>query len=218
MRVTRGDAAEVVYATGVVEPRIWAKVVALQRKRIVEMCRCEGKTVAKGDLLAKLDDVEERAVLTELQARRKRFAEDVDRLKTLLDRNVTSRTVYEDRLTQFREYEAKIAAQTDRIADLELRAPMDGVVLRSDGQVGEIAGTGTTDVLFWVGQPKPLQIVAEVNEEDIAKIRVGQRALLRHEGHRRCGLDCRGSTRSRRRAIPPPRRSAPIWSCLTTRR
>ncbi len=178
----RGTAAEVVYATGVVEPRTWAKVSALVRKRIVEMCDCEGQAVKKGSVLARLDDIEERAVLTELQARHDRLKEDVARYKGLLDRNVTTRVAYEDKLTQWREYEARVSAQKDRLLDLELRAPMDGVVLRRDGSVGEITGTGPTDVLFWVGQPKPLRLAAEVNEEDIAKVKVGQTVLLRHDG------------------------------------
>ena len=54
--VARGDAAEVVYATGIVEPVHWAKIVALQRKRVVELCRCEGEPVKKGEILARLDD------------------------------------------------------------------------------------------------------------------------------------------------------------------
>jgi membrane fusion protein, multidrug efflux system len=178
----RGTAAEVVYATGVVEPRTWAKVTALVRKRIVEMCDCEGKVVQKGSVLARLDDVEERAVLSELQARNDRLKEDVARYKGLLDRNVTTRVAYEDKLTQQREYDARVAAQKDRLLDLELRAPMDGVVLRRDGEVGEVTGTGPNDVLFWVGQPKPLRLTAEVNEEDIAKVKIGQTVLLRHDG------------------------------------
>ena len=51
-------AAEIVYATGVVEPLRWAKVLALSRKRIVWICDCEGKVVKKGDVLVKLDDGE----------------------------------------------------------------------------------------------------------------------------------------------------------------
>lgn len=179
--VARGDAAQVVYATGVVEPVTWSKVSSLLRKRIVEICRCEGQAVKKGDVLARLDDVEERAALAELTARRDRLQEDVNRLRVLLERNVGSRVAYDERVTQLREYEARLAAQHDRIYDLELRAPMDGVVLRRDGEVGEIAGIGNNDVLLWVGQPRPLRIVADVNEEDIVRVRPGQKALLRHE-------------------------------------
>jgi RND family efflux transporter MFP subunit len=54
---------------------------------------------------------------------------------------------------------------------------MRGVVLRQDGEVGEIAEPG--NVLSWVGQPQPLLVVAEVNEEDIPQVEIDQRALLR---------------------------------------
>ena len=183
VKPTRGDAAEVVYATGVVEPQQWAKVSSLQRKRILEHCNCEGKTVKRGDVLARLEDGAERALLRELEARRERIQEEAQRLEGLVERNVTTRVTYEEKLTQLREQDARIAAQKDRISDLVLRAPMDGVVLRRDGEVGEIAGTNATDILFWIGQPKPLRVVAEVNEEDIIKTRLGMNVLLRHDGH-----------------------------------
>lgn len=179
----RGDAAEVVYATGIVEPVMWAKVTSLQRKRIIELCRCEGKTVEAGEVLARLDDAAEKSMLNELQARLARLRDDAERMKTLVERRVTPQATYDEKLTQVREYEARVAAQKDRIDDLVLRAPMDGIVLRRDGEVGEIAGTGATDVLLWVGQPKPLRVVAEVNEDDILKVRSGQKVLLRHEGN-----------------------------------
>jgi RND family efflux transporter MFP subunit len=186
----RGAAAEVVYATGVVEPVRWAKVIALARKRIVELCtECEGKPVKRGDKLAQLDDDEERALLAEYQARRDRIAADIERISGLVTRNAAPQTQLDQTVTQLREFEARISAQKNRIADLELRAPMDGVVLRSDGEVGEIAGTGATDVLFWVGPPKPLRIVADVSEEDIPRVRPGLKALLRSEGFRNQTLD-----------------------------
>ena len=181
--VERGDAAAVVYATGVVEPVHWAKITALQRRRVVELCRCEGEPVKKGDVLARLDDAEEQAVLTELNARLERLRADAERLAKLVASNVSSRIAYEEALTQVREYEARIAAQEDRIEDLALKSPMDGIVLRRDGEVGEIAATAPNEALLWVGKARPLRIVAEVNEDDIIKVSPRQRVLLRHEGH-----------------------------------
>jgi RND family efflux transporter MFP subunit len=179
----RGNAAQVVYATGTVEPVNWAKIATLQRKRIIEICTCEGQSVKKGEVLARLDDGEERAVLRELEARLARLKADAARMQQLVARSITSQTTYDEKRTQVREYEARVAAQMDRIADLALKSPMDGVVLRRDGEVGEIAGTGANEALLWVGQPKPLRVVAEVNEEDVGKIEPGQKVLLRHEGH-----------------------------------
>lgn len=178
-----GDAAQVVYATGIIEPVHWAKIVALQRKRVIELCSCEGEAVKKGEVLARLDDAEEQAVLTEIEARLDRLEADAARLAQLLESNVSSRTAYEEKLTQVREYEARLVAQQDRIDDLALKSPMDGIVLRRDGEVGEIAGTAANEALLWVGQARPLRVVAEVNEDDITKVRPGQRVLLRHEGH-----------------------------------
>lgn len=187
----RGDAAEVVYATGIVEPARWAKVIALTRKRIVDVCYCEGKPVKAGDVLVRLDDSQEQALLSELEARRKRLQSDVERISGLVGRNISPQTQLEQTQTQLREFEARIELAKERIDELVLRAPMDGVVLRRDGEIGEIAGTGTNDVLFWVGQPRPLRIVADVNEEDIPRVRAGQRVLLRSEGFRGRTLDAK---------------------------
>lgn len=179
----KGDAAQVVYATGRVEPVYWAKIIAPARKRIIEVCKCEGQPVKAGDVLVRLDDAEERAVLRELEARLARHRADAERMENLVERDITSRTVLDEKLTQVREYEARVAAQKARIDELALKSPMDGVVLRRDGEVGEIAETGANVSLLWVGRPTPLQVVAEVNEDDISRVRPGQKTLLRHEGH-----------------------------------
>ncbi len=180
--VRSGDAAEVVYATGIVEPVYWAKVTSLQRKRIVDICKCEGEAVAKGDVLVRLDDEQERATLTELESRLTRLKEDAARLEGLVKRSIASRVSLDDKMTEVAEHEARVLFQKNRVSELELKAPLDGVVLRRTGEVGEIAGIGATDTLLWVGQPKPLKIIADVNEDDILKVAPGQPVLLRHEG------------------------------------
>jgi RND family efflux transporter MFP subunit len=174
--VVRGDAAEIVYATGVVEPRSWAKVAPLVRERIVELCDCEGERVARGDELARLDDREPQSTLEELVARQRFTLRELDRLRDLASRNVTTLQELERAESEAAQLEALIAGQRTRLESYVLRSPSDGVVLRQDGEVGEIAEPGT--VLFWVGQPRPLRIVADVNEEDVPRVAVGQRTLL----------------------------------------
>lgn len=178
--VTRGSVAEVIYATGTVEPLRWAKVVPMQRKRLVETCDCEGKFVSQGQVLARQDDAEERAGLTELEARRGFLEKEYTRLSGLLERNATSVMAVDTSATALKELSARIAAAKERLEALVLRAPMDGVVLRKDFELGEIVGQN--DVVFWVGQPKPLRVVADVNEEDIPRVKLGQKVLLRNDG------------------------------------
>lgn len=178
-RPTRGDAAEIVYASGSIEPRTWAKVAPVVRERIVEQCNCEGSRVAQGDVLARLDDSEGRAALGELEARQALAQEDFRRLSVLAERNAASRQALDQAQSELGQVEALVAGQKARLETYIMRAPSAGVVLRQDGEVGEVAELGT--VLFWVGEPKPLLVVAEVNEEDIPRVEVGQRALLKSD-------------------------------------
>jgi RND family efflux transporter MFP subunit len=177
VRVERGNAAEIVYATGAIEPVRWSKVTPLIKGRIVERCRCEGKEVKAGDVLARLDDKEAQATLTELKAREVFARREVERQSELIARNVTTAQAHERALTEMRSIQALITAQTERLENYKLVAPMDGVVLREDGEIGEIVDS--LNVLYRIGLPRPLQVVAEVNEEDIPRVWNGMKVLLR---------------------------------------
>jgi multidrug resistance efflux pump len=154
-------------------------VIPFTRRRIVELCRCEGQTVRQGQVLARQDDAEEQASLSELTARHDQLDRDLDRSDKDLTKGSVTKQQNEQLKTQIRELDFRIAAQRERINALVLKAPLDGMVLRRDGEVGEIAGP--TDVLFWVGPPTPMQVVSEINEEEIPKIGLGQKAFLRNE-------------------------------------
>jgi RND family efflux transporter MFP subunit len=178
----RGSVAEVVYATGVVEPVEWAKVVPLVRGRLVELCDCEGREVRRGDVIARLDDAEARAQAREIDARVELAQRTVERQQELRARGVSTVEALDRASAELAQVRAVAAAHRERIENLVLRAPQTGTVLRLDFRVGEIVAT--TDVVAWVGRPTPLRVVAEVAEEDIAGVTVGQRVLLRHDGFR----------------------------------
>src|SRR5712672_4489980 len=175
----RAPVSEAIYGTGTVEPERWAKVVPLQRRRLVEFCRCEGQAVKRGQVLGRQDDAEERSALHQLEINNEQLERDLNRALRDRDKSEATKTEYEQRSTQFEDSKSRINAQKVRLDALVLRAPLDGMVLRRDGEVGEIVGP--TDVLFWVGPPAPMQVVAEINEEEITRIAVGQKAFLRTE-------------------------------------
>jgi RND family efflux transporter MFP subunit len=174
---TRGIAAEIVYATGSVEPIHWAKVASVIRERIVYVCDCEGQMVAKGDVLARLDDKEPRAQLLELKAREDLAQREYTRQAELMARGVASSQVQERASADLRTIQGQISVQMEKLASYVITAPMDGMVLRRDGEIGEIAEAG--QILVRIGAPRPLRVVAEVNEEDIPRVALGQTVLLR---------------------------------------
>ena len=177
VHVTRGPAAEIVYATGAVEPEAWSRSTPLVRGRIVERCRCEGKIVRKGDVLARLDDKEALATLNDLRALEDFQRREFDRQTQLLARGATTSQAYQRAESDLARVRAQIAAQVQRLDYYKLVAPMDGIVLKEDGEVGDMVDPGT--ILYRIGLEKPLWVVAEVNEEDIPRVLVGQKALLR---------------------------------------
>ena len=174
---TRGTAVEIVYATGGVEPVHWAKVASVIRDRIVAICDCEGKAVKKGDVLARLDDREVQAQLTELRAREDFLKREMTRVSELIVKGAATTQAYERASMDLQQVQGQINVQLEKINDYTIVAPMDGVVLRRDGEIGEIAEAG--QILYRIGVPKPLWVVAEVNEEDIPRVRIGQVVLFR---------------------------------------
>lgn len=175
----RGPAVEAVYATGVVEPENWAKVAAVQPGRIAEILVAEGETVRKGQVLARLDDREAGARVAELEAKAAYWREQMSRSQALVQSGVRSRDAYEKDKSELNQVTAAIAASRQRRADLVVVAPIDGVVLRRDFEVGEVVGVN--DALFWVGGPRPLRLTVDVDEEDIPRVMPGQKVLIKSD-------------------------------------
>ena len=120
---------------------------------------------------------EAQAALRELKAREEFLKREMSRVSELITRGAATTQAYERASMDLQQVQGLIAVQTEKINDYTIVAPMDGVVLRRDGEIGEIAEVG--QILFRVGVPKPLQVVAEVNEEDIPRVHVGQTVLFR---------------------------------------
>lgn len=68
--------------------------------------------------------------------------------------------------------QAKYDAVKAVLESLEIKAPFDGVVFAVNAQIGETYQAETT--LFTVGDPKALEVIANVTEEDYPLLTVGQ--------------------------------------------
>ena len=172
-----GPALEAVYATGSVEPVQWARVGPATRARITAVLAEEGDRVSEGQILARLDERQARLLAQEAEARARFALEDLTRTRTLVARDIAARATLERAERDASAARAAADALIERLNDFIVRAPTAGVVLRRDAEVGEVVDTPAS--LFWIGEPRPLRVTAEVDEEDIARIAVGQRALLR---------------------------------------
>jgi RND family efflux transporter MFP subunit len=183
----RGPAVEAIYATGTVEPVRWVKAGPTLAGRIVEFRCLEGVMVAQGEVLARLDDALARARLAEVEAMVRFRQLEVDRYGTLARTQAASRQAHERAVADLEQVTASLAAARQELDETVVRAPLDGMVLREDGEVGQVVAPG--EPLCWIGQEKPLRVTAEVDEEDIPRLAIGQRALIKADAFPERTLD-----------------------------
>lgn len=175
--VARDTVVHAVYATGTVEPVYWAQLAPYKTARLMEIVHYEGDKITKGDVIARMENRAEKQRLAEAKASLDFAQKELERNAVLIEQQAISRREFEDTQRRQREAAAQVRSLQHAVDDLTLITPVDGVVLRRDIELGEVAEAGKT--IFWVGQPIPLRITADVDEEDIAQVSFGQKALIK---------------------------------------
>ncbi len=76
--------------------------------------------------------------------------------------------------------DARIAQAQEALSYTTITAPIDGTITRIEAEVGEMAIVGTMNnpgtVIMEVGDLSEMLVVAQVDESDVSKLRVGQKA------------------------------------------
>jgi RND family efflux transporter MFP subunit len=176
---TRGPAIEAVYATGVVEPTVMVPVAPRTSGRLVAIEVEEGATVKRGQVLARLDAPDLEHAVAEAQAKERLAQLQYERTQRLVAQGFVSpaeRDRTRAELDAARAALQRVRAQRDYNV---LVAPADGTVLRRDGEPGQFVTSGQT--LLTLACCAPLRVSAEVDEEDIARVKVGQVTSLRSD-------------------------------------
>lgn len=96
--------------------------------RIVRLNFTEGATVAKGQLLIKINDADLQAQLKKATSQNKLAKDNEKRLKLLLQKEGISQADYEIAINQLNVAEADIENLTAQIQKTEIRAPFTGVI------------------------------------------------------------------------------------------
>ncbi len=178
-RPVRGPAVEAVYATGTVEPVNHAELASKITGRVTEVRVQEGASVAPGDVLAVIDEREDASNVGQLTAQLTLAENDLARANSLRASGHISKAALDKAMSARNGARGLLDAATARLNEHYIKSPMAGQVMRLPEQIkpGDMAQIGR--VLFVVGDPSRLRIEAEVDEEDIPRIRKGQEALLR---------------------------------------
>jgi len=196
-RVERGTIERIVVASGTIEPEhlveVRAKVSGIVQRFQVDA----GDRVRAGQVIAELDREtleaavrEARAVVHEAQVERDHAGVDLKRKEDLFNRGVESK----DALDRTRADHDVAAARLDRagatldrleqeLAYATITAPIDGVVLERalnpGAAVASVASVTGGTVLMTIADTSQMHLLGVVDENEIARVRVGMSARIR---------------------------------------
>lgn len=145
--------------------------------RVITLLKQEGESVSKGEIIARLEadelDAQRLSVLANLNNARK----NMERIKKLFETGSISKrdfdnmeTVYNVALSNFNTVNATINYSV-------LLAPIDGIVLDNNLEIGEMAFPGTP-VVTVANLSRPW-IKIYVSEKQLGRVRLGQKAGIR---------------------------------------
>jgi len=193
--VTRRDVGGAVLATGVVRPQVGAEVqVGSRISGVLERLYVTvGDRVRRGQLLAQLDSTEHAAryaeasaALETARAEETFAAQEFARAETMQREGVISEADYgrASRLrdvtrSQVRQAEASLRSVEIQLGYTRIVAPITGVVASVSTQVGEtVAASLSAPTFVTIIDLERLEVWAYVDETDIGRIAVGQRAIF----------------------------------------
>ena len=192
--VRKGDVSNYITATGTIEP-VTEVQVGTQVSGIIDKIYVDyNSVVKKGQLIAEMDKV---TLLSDLESARATCdgaKAEFDYQKKLYERN---RTLHEKQLISDTDYEESVynyqraqssylqskAALARAERDLSyatITSPIDGVVTSKDVEEGQTVASGfETPTLFNIAADlTKMQVVADVDEADIAGVRDGARVTF----------------------------------------
>ncbi|MCK6620421.1 MAG: efflux RND transporter periplasmic adaptor subunit [Calditrichaceae bacterium] len=202
MKVERGTFREIVTANGVVRPIDRVEIKSKASGQIEELAVEVGDFVRKGDLIARLDQKDERAAVKQAEA-----DFDIARAELIQAQRAFDRLdqLFKDRLISEEErdqIELRLAVANgnlvratttlerarERFAESVVRAPVDGVILQKYVEEGQIIASGVSNVsggtpIVDIADMRNVHIEAGIDEIDIGKIHIGQPARVVAEAY-----------------------------------
>ncbi len=172
-----GPAVDAAYATGIVEATIMMPLSIRHTARLIELNVDEGQEIKKGQVLARMEASDLQKKFEELRAKADFATKDYNRRKSLLAKGYETKSSIDQAKS---EMDAAVAAVEKAEVDvglMQIVAPEDGKIIKRDGEIGQIISANQP--VFWISCCAPLRISAEVDEEDIAEVKVGQEVLIR---------------------------------------
>jgi membrane fusion protein (multidrug efflux system) len=163
--------------TGSLAARRSVRLFNQEEGRIDQLTVFEGAAVAKGQILVRLDRLLLTAQLEKATASRKLAEADLERMKKLAKKRVTTQERYDQAETQYSVALAEETLVRTRLAYSEIRAPFEGIVTERHVEPGDVAPRHTH--LLTVIDPTSLYTKVSVSELMVPRLKKGDTVDVR---------------------------------------
>jgi multidrug efflux system membrane fusion protein len=106
------------------------------RRRAIQ----DGDVVRKGQVLARLRQIEHRDQVADADATLRQAQADYERASQLYENRSTSKAEYDAAYARYTASQARRSQAAVALGDATLRAPIDGIVLRRSVEIGSLSG------------------------------------------------------------------------------
>ena len=192
--IHKGEISESVTATGTIEP-VTEVEVGTQVSGIIDKIHVDyNSVVTKGQLIAEMDRVtlqselaSQRAAYNGAKAEYEYQKKLYERNKTLNEKQLIAATDYEQSVynyekakSNYESSQASLAKAERNLSYATITSPIDGVVISRDVEAGQTVASGfETPTLFTIAADlTKMQVVADVDEADIAGVEEGTRVTF----------------------------------------
>ncbi len=200
--VIRGDFRIEVKASGLVKPINRIEIKSKASGEIVALPVEEGQAVRQGDLIARLDQKDEKSAvalskadLVIATAEQNQAELMFKRRKVLFQKKIISEEERDQTSLQLAVAKGKVIQTLtalhrakDRLSDSVVRAPIDGIILQKYVEKGQIISSGVSSVsggtaIVDIAAMHTVYIESGIDEIDIGKVKVGQIAHVVAEAY-----------------------------------
>ena len=179
VEILPGPISAFIETNGTLEAEREVDIVARTGGPLVALNTEEGVQVKAGEILAQIDELEARAQV-EIARVALQDAEIVyNRAKASLENAVVSQEVYDTALSALESAKAQLSGNEIQLGYTRITAPFDGLIIQRAVKFGETVTAGQQ--LFRISDFDPLLCVIGVPERDLARLSVGQPAILQVE-------------------------------------
>ncbi|MEW6774891.1 MAG: efflux RND transporter periplasmic adaptor subunit [Bdellovibrionota bacterium] len=155
--------------------------------KIVQLLADENQQVKEGQVIARLDDQEQRSNLRLAKAELDQAEMDLARMAPLVQEVVASKADWDRTQTAFEVAKSRFELAQVALDNTVIRAPFDGTIIRKIRDVGEFLTIGVTasgdpgTAVVTLADLSEMSVELEINETEISKVRLNGPALVTAE-------------------------------------